>query len=180
MQAQPGRRTTPSPTSFGTGFLVDQLERADYVQRVPDPADGRARLVRLTRRGTEATILANRIAAEVESEWAAHLGSRTVGQLRRAFEQLRDITDPYAWPTSAATEVGPHTSCSPGRSVRRWCPSGQAEFAPPRDCVAHRREPRHSQGDRPPGLCPRADGCPEPPAERAVAAENVLTRRSET
>ncbi len=34
--------------------LVDRLERAGYVERVPDPADGRARLVRLTPRALEA------------------------------------------------------------------------------------------------------------------------------
>ena len=33
--------------------LVDHLERSGYVERVPDPADGRARLVRLTDRGRE-------------------------------------------------------------------------------------------------------------------------------
>ena len=31
--------------------LVDSLERAGYVERAPDPVDGRARLVRLTPRG---------------------------------------------------------------------------------------------------------------------------------
>ena len=31
--------------------LVDKLERAGYVERVPDPTDGRARLVRMTSRG---------------------------------------------------------------------------------------------------------------------------------
>src|SRR6478735_3643944 len=30
--------------------LVDRLERAGYVERVPDPSDGRARLVRMTPR----------------------------------------------------------------------------------------------------------------------------------
>ena len=34
--------------------LVDKLERAGYVERVPDPADGRARLVRLTARAAAA------------------------------------------------------------------------------------------------------------------------------
>lgn len=39
-------------TKQTAGFLVDQLERAGYVERVPDPADGRARLIRLSARGT--------------------------------------------------------------------------------------------------------------------------------
>ena len=33
-------------TKQTAGFLVDQLERAGYVERTPDPTDARARLVR--------------------------------------------------------------------------------------------------------------------------------------
>ncbi|WP_343994487.1 MarR family winged helix-turn-helix transcriptional regulator, partial [Terrabacter terrae] len=33
------------------GYLVDQLEKAGYVERVPDPRDARARLVRFTAKG---------------------------------------------------------------------------------------------------------------------------------
>ncbi len=35
-------------TKQSAGWLVDQLEAAGYVERVPDPSDARARLVRLT------------------------------------------------------------------------------------------------------------------------------------
>src|SRR4030095_13499679 len=45
-------------TKQSAGFLVDQLERAGYVERVPDPADARARLVRIARRGREAMAIA--------------------------------------------------------------------------------------------------------------------------
>ena len=38
-------------TKQTAGFLVEQLERAGYVERVPDPTDGRARLVKLAARG---------------------------------------------------------------------------------------------------------------------------------
>ncbi|BDU07030.1 MarR family transcriptional regulator [Nocardia cyriacigeorgica] len=82
-------------TKQTAGFLVDQLERAGYVERVPDPTDGRARLVRLSARGQQATSVANAVAAEVENEWADYLGPRTTEQLRRALTRLRDITDPY-------------------------------------------------------------------------------------
>ena len=34
-------------TKQTVGFLVDQLERAGYVERTPDRRDGRARLVRV-------------------------------------------------------------------------------------------------------------------------------------
>jgi DNA-binding MarR family transcriptional regulator len=38
-------------TKQTAGYLVDQLERAGYVRRVPDPTDARARLVQLADRG---------------------------------------------------------------------------------------------------------------------------------
>lgn len=76
-------------------FLADQLERAGYVERVPDPADARARLVRVAARGREAIAAARVVEAEVEAEWTRHLGRREAAQLRRALTRLREITDPY-------------------------------------------------------------------------------------
>ena len=83
-------------TKQTAGFLVDQLERAGYVRRVPDPADGRARLVRITARGSAAQAAAAEVVAEVEVEWEKHLGSRRMNALRETLVRLREITDPYA------------------------------------------------------------------------------------
>ncbi len=55
-------------------FLVDQLEKAGYVERVPDPADARARLVRIAERGQAGVAVARRVEAQVEEEWIRHLG----------------------------------------------------------------------------------------------------------
>ena len=44
-------------TKQSAGFLVDQLERGGYVERAPDPADGRARLVRIAARGARSCLL---------------------------------------------------------------------------------------------------------------------------
>ncbi|MGN9912135.1 MarR family winged helix-turn-helix transcriptional regulator [Phytohabitans sp. LJ34] len=82
-------------TKQSAGFLVDQLERAGYVERVPDPTDARARLVRVAPRGAKAIPLAAAAVAEVEAEWVAHLGARRMSQLRGILTQLREITDPY-------------------------------------------------------------------------------------
>lgn len=76
--------------------LVDRLEHAGYVERVVDPADGRSRLVRIADRGRELLPVARAEEAEVEAEWAAHLGERRMGQLREALVMLREICDPYA------------------------------------------------------------------------------------
>ncbi len=82
-------------TKQSAGFLVDQLERAGYVERVPDPTDARARLIRVAERGERAIPLAAGVVAEVEAEWAAHLGKQRMGQLRRLLTRLRELTDPY-------------------------------------------------------------------------------------
>ena len=82
-------------TKQTAGFLVDQLERAGYVERRPDPTDGRARLVCVSARGTAVAAVANAEVARVEAEWEAHLGTAPMQQLRRAMVRLREITDPY-------------------------------------------------------------------------------------
>ncbi|MFD5831372.1 MarR family winged helix-turn-helix transcriptional regulator [Lentzea sp. NPDC060358] len=82
-------------TKQTAGFLVDQLEKAGYVERVPDPADGRARLVRVTAKAMEAVPVANAELARIEAEWERHIGKRRMAQLREALEMLGEITDPY-------------------------------------------------------------------------------------
>jgi DNA-binding MarR family transcriptional regulator len=83
-------------TKQTAGFLVDQLERAGWVERVPDPTDKRARLVRMSKRGLRAVPVAAAAVAEVEAEWTQHLGKQHMAQLRGALGKLREITDPYA------------------------------------------------------------------------------------
>ena len=75
--------------------LVDQLERAGYVERVPDPTDARARLIRIAQRGKEAQACAREMEQQVEDELTAHLGERRMRELRRSLESLREITDPF-------------------------------------------------------------------------------------
>ena len=75
--------------------LVDKLERAGYVQRVADPSDGRARLVRMTARAEAALPIARAEEARIEAEWRAQLGPELMDHLRDALTALRDITDPY-------------------------------------------------------------------------------------
>ncbi|MBM0227245.1 MarR family winged helix-turn-helix transcriptional regulator [Micromonospora sp. ATA51] len=82
-------------TKQTAAFLVDQLERAGYVRRMPDPSDARARLVTITARGEAAIRVARAAEAEVEAEWTRHLGRQATSQLRRALTRLREITDPY-------------------------------------------------------------------------------------
>jgi DNA-binding MarR family transcriptional regulator len=84
------------------GSIVDQLERAGYVRRVPDPRDARARLVTLTAKGHELVEISLPVVRGIEAAWAAHLGRARSRQLRQALAALREITDPYARPRRPA------------------------------------------------------------------------------
>lgn len=83
-------------TKQTAGFLVNQLEKAGWVERVLDPADKRARLVRITPRGEKAIPVATAAVAEVEAEWTAYLGEQRMADLRHILTDLRTITDPHA------------------------------------------------------------------------------------
>src|SRR6476646_10267745 len=83
------------------GSVVDQLERAGYVCRVPDPTDARARLVLVTDLGRQLVEPSLPVVREIEMAWQAHLGATRTAELRRTLEALREITDPFAEPKVA-------------------------------------------------------------------------------
>ena len=82
-------------TKQTAGLLVDALEREGLVERVPDPADGRARLIRFTERGQIASTRAMETVMGVERTWIEYLGPELAESLREALTKLREITDPY-------------------------------------------------------------------------------------
>jgi DNA-binding MarR family transcriptional regulator len=56
-------------THQSMGELIDTLEQRGYVERRPDPADGRARLVCLTSKGRQMARIALREIAAIEADW---------------------------------------------------------------------------------------------------------------
>ena len=80
------------------GSIVDQLERAGYVRREPDPTDARARLVKITDRGREVIAITTPVVRDIEASWVSHLGAERASQLRSALQALREVTDPFASP----------------------------------------------------------------------------------
>ncbi len=77
-------------TKQSVNDLLGHLERHGYLGRVPDPADGRARVIRLTSKGRrlEQTIYAEAGAAEMRI--ADILGPRRFAQLHSSLELLAE------------------------------------------------------------------------------------------
>ena len=78
--------------------LVNALESAGYAERVPDPTDGRARLIRLTARGQSGLPHARAEEARIETEWEAQLGPRRMRALRKALWERALLADPELQP----------------------------------------------------------------------------------
>lgn len=70
--------------------LVAHLEAHGYVERVPDPADGRAKLIRATARGRDVFAVARELVAEVDARLEARLGRAKLERLRALLGDLND------------------------------------------------------------------------------------------
>ncbi|HET9494741.1 MAG TPA: MarR family transcriptional regulator [Chloroflexia bacterium] len=76
------------------GNLVDYLEERGYVERIPDPTDGRAKLVRLTDKGRELERTAEDILDRLETRLATRLGPERYAALRALLEELDAVLAP--------------------------------------------------------------------------------------
>jgi DNA-binding MarR family transcriptional regulator len=88
-----GIRTTALAEAAGmskqaVGMLVTELETMGYVERVADPIDLRAKLVRFTKRGDEFLSALGRLMPEVEAEMAEIVGDGDFKTLKRALERF--------------------------------------------------------------------------------------------
>jgi MarR family transcriptional regulator, temperature-dependent positive regulator of motility len=70
------------------GEMVDELIRHRYLERVPDPADGRARLIRPTARGRAELIRAAGELRRLHDRWQSELQDVTVAQVVAALRTL--------------------------------------------------------------------------------------------
>ena len=76
------------------GKLVASLERRGYVERHPDPEDGRAQRIVLSARGRAFLEAARDVVGEVEAEWADVLGPAELTRLRKALLKAADAMGP--------------------------------------------------------------------------------------
>jgi DNA-binding MarR family transcriptional regulator len=80
-------------TKQSMGALIDQLVTTGYLERVPDPADGRAQIIRRTARGWQVEQIARASISELESEWADALGAERMQQLRQTLTDLAELLE---------------------------------------------------------------------------------------
>lgn len=75
-------------TKQSVGEVTTDLERRGYVERRPDPTDGRVKIIRLTDRGREAQRLGLELIDEIERDWAERYGEANISALREALEAI--------------------------------------------------------------------------------------------
>ncbi len=72
-------------------YTINQLEAAGYVERVPDPTDGRAKIIRLTQRGWEGRRVADEIIASIEHECVQKLGEERMRQFEALMKDVSSV-----------------------------------------------------------------------------------------
>jgi DNA-binding MarR family transcriptional regulator len=85
-------------TKQSVGEVVDDLAARGYVERFPDPADRRAKLIRLTAKGRQAQAAGFGLFAQIEARWAERYGPDRIADLRRLLEEIVSAEAPHAVP----------------------------------------------------------------------------------
>ncbi len=76
------------------GQLVDDLEEMGVVERIPDPKDGRAKLVRFLREDGQPVLMRGMaVLGALEADMEAELGARAMKQLHRTLLALEAWLD---------------------------------------------------------------------------------------
>jgi DNA-binding MarR family transcriptional regulator len=75
-------------TKQSVGEVTSDLEQRGYVERAPDPSDGRAKIIRLTERGRDAQAIARGLIDDVERDYAERFGTERIAALRDALEAI--------------------------------------------------------------------------------------------
>jgi DNA-binding MarR family transcriptional regulator len=89
-------------TKQSVGEAVADLEQRGFVERVPDPADGRAKIIRLTPHGADALAAALEIFADIEARFAAEVGQERFDEFRETLTRLHELAPAPAAPVSRA------------------------------------------------------------------------------
>jgi DNA-binding MarR family transcriptional regulator len=85
-------------TKQGAAQIIDDMEHRGYVERHPDPTDGRARLIHLSPRGQAALAVARRFHQTYERRLRKAHGDDAINAMRAVFTAMAgedSTTDPH-------------------------------------------------------------------------------------
>jgi DNA-binding MarR family transcriptional regulator len=94
-------------TKQSAGEIIDDLVDRGYVERFPDPADRRAKLIRLTGKGRRAQEIGRGLLVELERKWGERYGTERIALLRELLEEIAAGEDPTAVPELAESAAAP-------------------------------------------------------------------------
>jgi DNA-binding MarR family transcriptional regulator len=80
--------------------LVEELEAQGMVERVPDPADGRAKVIRFSKRGERALMDGLRVLSQLEHALAAAIGRERFQALHEALLAMMPVLERAAEPSA--------------------------------------------------------------------------------
>ena len=79
-------------TKQSVGEAVADLEQLGFVERVGDPGDGRAKIIRLTEHGADSVAAARAIFADIERRFADVVGQEDYAAFRETLAWLQELT----------------------------------------------------------------------------------------
>ena len=78
-------------TKQSVGEAVGDLEQLGFVERVGDPGDGRAKIIRLTPHGADSLAAARAIFADIERRFADEVGQEDYEEFRETLVRLHAL-----------------------------------------------------------------------------------------
>lgn len=83
-------------TKQAVGEVVSELQQIGYVERVADPSDGRAKIIKLTERGLAAWKHGYSILDEIRERWEQRYGAERVRAMVALVQEIVDDTNAAA------------------------------------------------------------------------------------
>lgn len=80
-------------TKQSMSYLINYLVENDYVEKVADPSDGRAQLIRLTEKGKDVERIARESISTTQAEWGKIVGEKKMQELFSTLEQIVDYIE---------------------------------------------------------------------------------------
>ncbi|MGE3672064.1 MAG: MarR family winged helix-turn-helix transcriptional regulator [Polyangiaceae bacterium] len=78
-------------TKQSMAAIADELEVLGYIERLPDPSDGRARIIKLSKRGWECVAKWDSMLDEIVDEYGASIGAARVERLTKDLAKLAAV-----------------------------------------------------------------------------------------